>query len=277
MELQPSALYLTWTLRDEDICSLFPPPPRADMASYARQLGLTMRLAQQHMQAQHSASHHQHAAQQAATRTHFRQESAAALGASAAGGRSETPPPPSSFAALPSLGSGPSPSPTHPLLSRSLAPSLSTYMGGTLRRRSVDDGRPPRSGPAVAASVSAAGGRPQAAEGTEAGEQKWSASADAGRNTSAATFAPRLMRRDSEVAEQSSDDTAESDGESEWEDDDWAAPDATLALHRARAAEGEGGSEQEAGATGADEEAVGSRAADAVLAGEIEARNARTV
>ena len=287
LELQPSALYLTWTLRDEDIASLFPPPSRADMASYARQLGLTMRLAQQHMQTQQPpTAHHHDTGQQPTARPHSRkEESAAAASTAAAGGRSETPPPPSSSPVLPSLGSVPSPSSTHPLLSRSLAPSLSTYMGGTLRRRSVDDGRLPRSGPAVAASASAASGRSQAEEEAGAGEQKWSGAVEAPRRSTAAsagaslaaTTAPHLLRRRSEVGEQSSDDTAESERESEWEDDDWAAADASLALHRGRAAEGEGGSGQGAGATAADEEAIGSKAADAVLAGEIEACNARTV
>ena len=33
-------LYCRWELRDEEIASLFPPPPRADMRQYARELGL---------------------------------------------------------------------------------------------------------------------------------------------------------------------------------------------------------------------------------------------
>ena len=48
LELSPGCMYLTWSLRDEEIAALFPPPPRADMKSYAKELGLTMRLAQQH-------------------------------------------------------------------------------------------------------------------------------------------------------------------------------------------------------------------------------------
>ena len=37
-------LYCRWELRDEEIASLFPPPPRADMRQYARELGLQLRM-----------------------------------------------------------------------------------------------------------------------------------------------------------------------------------------------------------------------------------------
>ena len=75
LSVSPSSMYLTWTLRDEDIASLFPPPPRADMKSYAAELGLTMRLAQQHQQQQQqtrhsSAQHSAHNAQDTKQHSH---------------------------------------------------------------------------------------------------------------------------------------------------------------------------------------------------------------
>ena len=65
LSVAPSSIYLSWTLRDEEIASLFPPPPRADMKRHAAELGLTMRLAQQHQhstqqQSQHMPAHPAH-------------------------------------------------------------------------------------------------------------------------------------------------------------------------------------------------------------------------
>ena len=122
LEVEPSSIYLQWTLRDEEICTLFPPPARADMNTYAKQLGLTMRLAHLHHL---SAYHHQH--------VHSQQTPQAAAPSSAGDLAS---PNTSTTTTSPHVTS----SSPHPLLSRALAPSLSSYMG-TLRRKSLDEGR----------------------------------------------------------------------------------------------------------------------------------------
>jgi len=41
--MSANCLYVRWELRDEEIASLFPPPPRADMRQYARELGVKLR------------------------------------------------------------------------------------------------------------------------------------------------------------------------------------------------------------------------------------------
>ena len=42
--MSANCLYARWELRDEEIASLHPPPPRADMRQYARELGLQLKL-----------------------------------------------------------------------------------------------------------------------------------------------------------------------------------------------------------------------------------------
>ena len=44
LTMSATCLYVRWELRDEEIASLFPPPPRADMRQYARELGLQLRM-----------------------------------------------------------------------------------------------------------------------------------------------------------------------------------------------------------------------------------------
>lgn len=42
--MSANCIYVRWDVKDEEIASLFPPPPRADMRQYARELGLQLRL-----------------------------------------------------------------------------------------------------------------------------------------------------------------------------------------------------------------------------------------